>query len=124
MAIFCCLLLTSCSNNDSPAETSGLLDVTSELLTFEYVQDTGNNSSRLRYRVEFSNPNFQIVQGIYRITLNIDGTESTTVSNTQSQCATILGNSTCSFSFNEESSHVNGIPDSIEFVSAVYTVTE
>jgi hypothetical protein len=124
IAVFCCLLLTNCSNNDDPAATTGLLDVTSELLSFDYVQDTGNNSSRLRYRVEFSNPNFQIVQGIYRITLNIDGTESTTVSNTQSQCATILGNSTCSISFNEESPHINGIPNSIEFVSAVYTITE
>ncbi len=76
--IFCCLFLTSCSNNDDdPQTSSGLQEVTSELISFEYTQDTGNNSSRLRYRVQFTNPNFQIVQGVYRITINIDGTEST-----------------------------------------------
>ena len=123
--IVCCLFLTSCSDNDdTPTQGTALQDVTSELLLFEYTQDTGNDSSRLRYRVEFSNPNFQIVQGVYRITISIDGTESTVVSNAQSQCAAILGNSSCSISFNEETPHINGMPNSIEFVSAVYTIIE
>ena len=123
--IFCCLFLMSCSNNDdTPPVSTGLQDVTSELILFEYTQDTGNDSSRLRYRVQFNNPNFQIVQGVWRVTINTDGVESTMVSNAQSQCAVINGNSNCSISFNEESPHINGMPNSIEFVSAVYTIIE
>ena len=123
-SIFCCLILLSCGDNDEPEIINGLESVSSELVTFEYIPDTGNNSSRLRYKIRFTNPNFQIIEGIYRITLNIDGTESTTVSNSQSPCAVINGYSSCSISFNEESSHDNGIPNAIEFVSAEYTIVE
>mgnify|MGYP001335552923 CR=1 FL=1 len=123
-AVFYCLILVSCGGNNEPEVINGLESVSSELVTFEYIPDTGNNSSRLRYKIRFTNPNFQIIEGIYRITLNIDETESTTVSNSQSPCAIINGYSSCSVSFNEESCHDNGIPNSIEFVSAEYTIVE
>lgn len=68
-------ILFGCSNsdNDSTTEEETLKSITYEVLLFDYTADTGNNTSRLRYEIKFTNPNNVAVKGNYKITYDADG---------------------------------------------------
>lgn len=68
------LILYGCSsdNNTNP-EKETMKPITYEVLLFEFTPDTGNNSSRLRYDIKYTNPNNVAVKGSSRITMNYDG---------------------------------------------------
>lgn len=68
------LMFFGCSSdNDAKPEKETLKAITYEVLLFEYTPDTGNNSSRLRYNIKFTNPNNVAVKGSAKITMNYDG---------------------------------------------------
>jgi hypothetical protein len=68
------LMFFACSSdNDAKQEKETLKAITYEVLLFEYTPDTGNNTSRLRYEIKFTNPNNVAVKGNYKITYNADG---------------------------------------------------
>lgn len=50
-----------------------LKSVTYEVLLFEFTADTGNNSSRLKYNIKYTNPNNVAVKGTSVVTMNYDG---------------------------------------------------
>jgi len=118
------LLFTGCKSNDEGTSVFLLADVTSELLNFTYTPDTGNSTSRLEYQIRFSNPNNIIITGFYRVTIDIDGTESTMLSSADSPCYQMNANSQCTFSFDEVTTHLTGVPTNITFVSAEYMIEE
>ena len=61
------------SDTDETPEKITLKTITYEVLLFEYIPDTGKNTSRFRYEIKFSNPNNVDVKGNYKITYNADG---------------------------------------------------
>jgi len=65
-------IIFGCANDDSP-EKETLKSITYEVLLFDYTADTGNNTSRLRYEIKFTNPNNVAVKGNYKITYDADG---------------------------------------------------
>ena len=65
-------IIFGCANDDSP-EKELLKSITYEVLLFDYNADTGNNTSRLRYEIKFTNPNNVDVKGNYKITYDADG---------------------------------------------------
>lgn len=121
--LFCVMLLVNCSSSEDSSQTEDeLFEVTTELIYFEYTSDTGNNTSKLEYQFRFTNPNTVAVTGGARITTNSDGLESTTIGTDDSLCYVIEANSECIYTFEAESSHDLGIPNSVEFVSAYYNI--
>ena len=61
------------SDTDTTPEKVTLKSITYEVLLFEYIPDTGKNTSRFRYEIKFSNPNNVAVKGNYKITYDADG---------------------------------------------------
>ena len=128
--LFCGLtVLISCSSSSDDPTSDPLVDivlsnVTSELVSFTFTSDTGNNSSRLQYEIRFTNPNDVAVTGFYRITTDTDGLVATRLSSDGSPCYQIAANSSCVFSLDEEASHNLGMINSIQFVSAEYSIEE
>jgi len=121
--LFYFVLLVGCGSSDDSQQTEDeLLEVTTELIYFEYTPDTGNNTSKLEYQFIFSNPNAVEVTGGARITINSDGVESTTIGTDSSQCYIIEANSDCIYTFEAESHHDLGIPNNVIFVSAFYNI--
>ena len=117
-----CFLLFGCPSDDdmiTPEETE-LENVTYEVILFEFTPDTGNNTSRLRYEIKFSNPNNTAINGFHKITTNADGIISSNIATDSSPCYLIEANSDCTVSFDEEQSFDIGMVNSIELVSVEY----
>ncbi|WP_435138278.1 hypothetical protein [Formosa sp. A9] len=116
------VLLFGCPENDDTItqEETELQNVTHEVILFEFTPDTGNNSSRLRYEITFTNPNDIPVNGAHKVTLNIDGLISSNIATDSSPCYLIEGNSDCTISFDEEESLDLATINSIELVSVEY----
>jgi hypothetical protein len=95
-------------------------EVTHEVLYFEFIPDTGNNTRLLRYQIKFSNPNNVDINGYYRVTLNTDGLITTTFTNTNGQCGTIASNSDCIATFEGEDSLELAQVNSITLVGVEY----
>ncbi|GAA4803283.1 hypothetical protein [Litoribaculum gwangyangense] len=118
-----CLFTFSCSNSDDKQiEEVKLEEVTANVIFWEYTADTGNNTSRLRYVIEFQNPNDIAVNGYYRIKQNADGLITTAFSTNKSPCYQIGANSTCTLSFDAEDSHDLGKLNSIDLISVEYII--
>ena len=115
-------LLFSCSNSDSPSEEVTLKAITNNVLFWEYTPDTGNNTSRLRYEIEFHNPNNISINGYYRIKQDADGLITTSISTNKSPCYTIEANSSCTLSFDEQDSHDLGKLNSLSLISVEYNI--
>ncbi|GAL61608.1 hypothetical protein [Algibacter lectus] len=116
------LLLFGCPSDDdmiTPEETE-LENVTYEVILFEFTPDTGNNTSRLRYEIKFSNPNNTAINGFHKITINADGIISSNIATDSSPCYLIEANSDCTISFDEEQSFDIGMVNSIELVNVEY----
>jgi hypothetical protein len=122
------LLLFSCSGDDAetiiedPVEPN-LLEVTSDVISYEFTPDTGNNTNRLTYEIKFINPNDIAILGFPRVTLNIDGTVSTRIVSSGSPCTEIAADSYCSLNFDEEESLNVAVINSIELVRVEYVIT-
>ena len=68
-------ILFGCSNSDddSSTEKETLKSITYEVLSFEFTADTGNNSSRLKYNIKYTNPNDVAVKGSTAVTMDYNG---------------------------------------------------
>lgn len=97
-----------------------LKNITYEVVLFEFTPDTGNNTSRLKYEIKLNNSNNVLVNGFYKISLNIDGVVSSKIASSSSECYEIGANSSCTIRFDEEESLNIGLINSIELVSVEY----
>ncbi|GGD31525.1 hypothetical protein [Flavobacterium orientale] len=122
-ACFCLILgCSSDSNNEPDIQIEELTHVAHEVLQFEFIPDTGNNTRLLRYQIKFSNPNNVAVNGYYRVTLNTDGLIATTFTNVNGQCGNIAANSDCITTFEAEDSLELANVNSITLVGVEYVI--
>lgn len=123
-------LFTRCSSSDDSSDSveTQLEDIVTELIFFNYTPQDGNTPERLQYEISFTNNNNVGVKGFYGVsTIAFFGTEqieSTMLSTNLSECHEIEANTTCTYSFDETGDINLGLvtPDSIEFISASYTI--
>ena len=99
-------ILFGCSNSDddSSTEEETLKSITYEVLLFEFTADTGNNSSRLRYEIKYTNPNNVAVKGTSSVTANYNGLILTPIKKVPPYIE-IDANSTYTEVYNVESPH-------------------
>ena len=99
-----------------------LQNFTYEVLNFEFTTDTGNNTNRLKFDIKLNNPNNFVINGFAYITVNVDGTESSSgfLNGAISSCSQINPNSSCIFSYNKEASLNLGIIQNIQLVNVKY----
>lgn len=96
-----------------------------EVLNFEFIPDTGNNTNRLKFNIKLNNPNNFAINGFPYITVNADGTVSSSgfLNGAISSCSQINPNSSCIFSYDKEASLSLGIIQSIHLVDVKYYLT-
>ena len=114
------LCLGCSSNDDGPAE---LQEVTFEVLSFEFIPDTGNNTNRLSYEIRFTNPNDVEVSGPYQVEVSNGALIQVRAYGEGSTCSVIAANASCTFTDEEETSLANGFIPSRELVSVSYFIT-
>lgn len=93
-----------------------------EVLNFVFTPDTGNNTNRLKFDIKLNNPNNFAINGFAYITVNVDGTVSSSgfLNGATSSCGQINPNSSCIFSYDKESSLDLGLVQSIQLVDVKY----
>lgn len=118
------IFLTGCTKSDSISEKEELQlqPVTWEVILFEFTPDTGNNSSRLRYEIKFTNPNPVDITGYYSLKMRSEDLEWTSFSFNTSPCYAIAAESDCTISFDEEDSFEVGRVDFIELLEVEYRI--
>lgn len=114
----------SCSSSEDSEQEVELEKITHRVLLWEFTPDTGNETSRLRYEIEFHNPNDKVINGFYRITQNADGLVTTLISSNKSPCYEIGANSSCTVSFDGEDSFDIARIQSIELISVEYNLEQ
>ncbi len=103
-----------------------LQNFTYEVLNFTFTQNTGNNTNRLKFDIKLNNPNNFIINGFAYFTVNVDGTISSSsyLNGAISLCKSINPNSSCVFSYDQESSLNLGVVQSIQLVDVKYYLTK
>ena len=104
-----------------------LNDFTYEVLNYEHIEDTGNNTSKTHFEIKLNNPNEYAVDGFPYFTLLIDGaTFSNRYQNLISSfCTTLNANSSCTLMFDMETQHsIVGIQNSVEIKDIKYYLTK
>ena len=119
---------------DAPVPTSGelklnvnyLQNLSVEVLEFNFTPDTGNNTSRLQFKIKLHNHNSTKAQGAPILTLLIDGEESTGNFSAQASipCREIEANSSCTFTYNKESSLDLGFIKNIDLMDVQYVISK
>lgn len=96
-----------------------------EVLNFQFTPDTGNNTNRLKFDIKLNNPNNFAISGFAYITVNVDGTVSSSgfLNGAISSCGQINANSSCIFSYDNESSLNLGLIQSVQLVDVKYYLT-
>lgn len=95
-----------------------------EVLEFDFTPDTGNNTSRLQFKIKLNNFNNFKAQGVPILTLLIDG-EETTASYPRATvpCNEIEANSSCIFTYDKETSLDVAIIENIVLVDVKYVLS-
>lgn len=103
-------------------EQEPIQNFTYEVLNFQFTPDTGNNTNRLQFDLKLNNLNNFTIDGFAYITLNIDGTISSSgmLNGATSSCGQIGPNSSCIFTFVKEESLNLGLIESIQLVDVKY----
>lgn len=101
-----------------------LQNLSVEVLEFNFTPDTGNNTSRLQFEIKLHNHNDSRAEGTPILTLLIDGEESTGNFSSQASlpCRSIEANSSCTFTYDEETSLDLRIIESILLVDVKYAI--
>lgn len=94
-----------------------------EVVEFEFTPDTGNNTSRLQFKIKINNQNNYGVEGVPVVTLLVDG-EETTGSYPQASvpCNEIGANSSCTLTYDKETSLDVAIIENIYLVEVKYVL--
>ncbi len=108
----------SCGSDDDTPAT--LQEVQYEVLAFEFIPDTGNNTNRLSYEIRFTNPNAVTITGWYQVSTTNGGLTNVRVFRNDVSCTTLAANSSCTFTHEEEASLDNGFIPSRELVDVSY----
>lgn len=106
-------------------EQAPLQNFSYEILNFSYQPDTGNNTKRLQFDIQLTNPNAFTIKGYAYITTNADGVISSSpfTNGATETCHEISPNSSCIFSYDMESSLVLGTVQSIQIIDVNYYLT-
>ena len=96
-----------------------------EILNFNFIPDTGNNTSQLHFEIKLNNPNDYPVSGVPILTMDSDeliysGSFSKDAS---IPCYQIDANSNCILTYDKESSLDLGIINSIQLIKVEYYLT-
>lgn len=96
-----------------------------EVLNFNYTENIETNTSRFQFEIKLNNPNDNLAVGIPILTINIDGLEvrNNYSNNASIPCYEIDANSSCTLTFDQESSLDLGRYNSIELVNVEYFLT-
>lgn len=107
-------------------EQTPLQNFSYEVLNFTFTPDTGNNTNRLKFDIKLNNPNNYLIKGFPYFTVNVDGVVSSSgyTNGATSTCTEISANSSCVFSFDNQSSLNLGNIQSIQLVNVKYYLTE
>ena len=109
---------------DSPPELENFMY---EIIQFEFISDTGNNTSRLQFEIKLINNNNVSVNGFPYLTIKSDGLEfSTSYSSEATEpCLRLPANSFCIMTFDKEFpiDPNLGTPSSMELLEVVYYLT-
>ncbi len=110
------------------AQGSELENFSYEVLSFNYVADTGNNTSLVQIKIKLNNNNNFIAKGRPILTIATDNLEFSSSYTTDAtvKCNEIEANSSCTFTVDKEYPiQPNIIPSSkFELVSVIYLVLE
>ena len=112
-----------CTSDDSE-EPIILKNVIIDVVYFEFIPDTGNNTFRLRYEINFTNPNNSDITGFYSITTTADSLTTTLLSTESTPCYEIDANSSCTLSFDAEDSFDLAKIESITLDNIIYTILQ
>lgn len=104
---------------------SYLQNMSVEVVQFNFIPDTGNNTSRLQFEIKIHNNENTRAQGVPLLTLLVDGVESTGNFSSQAfnSCKVIEANSSCIFTYGKESSLDYGIVENIYLVDVKYALS-
>jgi hypothetical protein len=96
-----------------------------EVLHFNYTENTENNTSRFQFEIILNNPNDYVAVGVPILTINTDGlvTKGSYSNNASIPCYEINANSSCTLTFDQESSLNLGKINSMELVTVEYFLT-
>lgn len=110
-----------------PVEISppALENFTYNILSFNFIPDTGNNTSRLQFEIELLNPNNFGVSGVPILTISVDGLESrgSFSNNASVPCYEIDPNSSCILTYDQQESLDVALISSIELINVEYFLT-
>lgn len=97
-----------------------------EVLSFKFTPDTGKNTSRLQFEIKLNNNNNVNVIGVPIITVDVDGTVSSGnfASGSTSPCQGISANSSCTITYDKETTLDLGLIKSIKIVTVKYMVAK
>ena len=103
---------------------SYLQNMSVEVIEFIFTPDTGNNTSRLQFKIKISNRNDTRAQGAPILTLLIDGVENkgNFSSHASNPCNEIEANSFCIFTYDKETSLDLAVIENIQLVNVKYAL--
>lgn len=113
-------------------DLSTLLDVSEvlqnfsyEVIRYNYIPDTGNNTSKLQFELQFSNNNTFDVTGLPIFTMRADGVEfNTSYTSTNGNCSNITSNAICTLTYEKETSLELEKIETLELVSVKYLLAK
>lgn len=88
------------------------------------IPDTGNNTSRVSYKITISNLSDANVKGIPYVTTRINNDSFTSSSANTSNCLELQANSSCEITYDVESSLNLGSLTSFEIIDVNYLITQ
>lgn len=88
------------------------------------IPDTGNNTSRVSYKITISNLSDVNVKGIPYVTTRINNDSLTSSSANTSNCMELQANSSCEITYDVESSLNLGSLTSFEIIDVNYLITQ
>jgi len=104
--------------------TTFLQNMSVEVIEFNFTPDTGNNTSRLQFEIKIHNQTNSRVKGAPILVLLIDGEISTVnlSSDASSPCNEIAANSSCIFTYDQETSLDIAVIESIYLSDVKYAL--
>lgn len=104
---------------------SYLQDMSVEVVEFNFTADTGNNTSRLQFEIKISNQTNTRAQGAPILTLLVDGEESKVNLSSQASvpCYEIEANSSCTLTYDKQTSLDLGYVENIYLVDVKYALS-